>query len=29
MNYLKCSDCKIGLILNFSKMKLEIKRVAY
>ena len=29
INYLKCSDCKIGLILNFAKMKLEIKRVAY
>ena len=25
LNYLKCSGCKIGLILNFGKLKLEIK----
>ena len=29
INYLKCSGCKIGLILNFAKLKLEIKRVIY
>lgn len=29
INYLKCSGCKVGLILNFGKMKLEIKRVVY
>lgn len=29
INYLKCSGCKIGLILNFAKMKLEIRRVIY
>ena len=29
INYLKCSGCKVGLILNFGKMKLEIKRVIY
>jgi GxxExxY protein len=29
INYLKCSGCKIGLILNFGRMKLEIKRVVY
>jgi GxxExxY protein len=29
INYLKCSGCKIGLILNFGKMKLEIKRVIF
>lgn len=27
LNYLKVSGCKVGLILNFGKMKLEIKRV--
>ncbi|MFC4213131.1 GxxExxY protein [Pedobacter lithocola] len=27
LNYLKCSDCKVGLILNFGKASLEIKRV--
>ncbi|MBS1542400.1 MAG: GxxExxY protein [Bacteroidetes bacterium] len=27
INYLNCSGCKVGLILNFGKMKLEIKRV--
>lgn len=29
LNYLKCSGCKIGLILNFGKLKLEIKRVIF
>lgn len=29
INYLKCSGCKVGLILNYGKMKLEIKRVVY
>ncbi len=29
INYLKCSGCKVGLILNFGKMKLEIKRVVF
>ncbi|GGI27467.1 GxxExxY protein [Pedobacter mendelii] len=27
INYLKCSDCTVGLILNFSKPTLEIRRV--
>ena len=29
INYLICSGCKVGLILNFGKMKLEIKRVEF
>ena len=29
LNYLKCSGCKVGLLLNFGKMKLEIKRVIF
>jgi GxxExxY protein len=29
LNYLKVSGCKVGLILNFGKMKIEIKRVVY
>jgi GxxExxY protein len=29
INYLKCSGCKVGLILNFGRMKLDIKRVVY
>ena len=29
LNYLKCSGCKVGLILNFGKMKLDIKRVVF
>jgi GxxExxY protein len=27
LNYLKCSGCKVALILNFGRSKLEIKRV--
>jgi len=29
INYLKCSGCELGLILNFGKSKLEIKRVLF
>jgi GxxExxY protein len=29
INYLKCSGCKVGLILNFGRVKLEIKRVVF
>jgi GxxExxY protein len=29
LNYLKCSGCKVGLILNFGRMKLDIKRVIF
>ena len=29
LNYLKCSGCKVGLILNFARLKLEIKRVVF
>ena len=29
LNYLRCSGCKVGLILNFAKMKLDIKRVIF
>jgi len=29
INYLKCSCCKIGLILNFGRSKLDIKRVIF
>jgi GxxExxY protein len=29
INYLRVSGCKIGLILNFAKLKLEIKRVIF
>ena len=29
LNYLRCSECKVGLILNFGKSKLEIKRVVF
>jgi GxxExxY protein len=29
INYLKCSGCKVGLILNFGREKLEIKRVVF
>ncbi|WP_153800830.1 GxxExxY protein [Foetidibacter luteolus] len=27
INYLKCSGCKVGLILNFGRTKLDIKRM--
>jgi len=27
INYLRCSSCKIGLILNFGRSRLDIKRV--
>jgi GxxExxY protein len=29
INYLKVSGCNVGLILNFSRLKLEIKRVIF
>lgn len=29
INYLKCSGCKVGLILNFGKDKLQIKRLVF
>jgi GxxExxY protein len=29
INYLKCSGCKVGLILNFGRSKLEIKRIVF
>lgn len=29
INYLKCSDCKVGLVLNFGKPTLEIRRVVF
>lgn len=29
INYLRCSGCKVGLILNFGRMKLGIKRVVF
>jgi GxxExxY protein len=29
INYLKVSGCKVGLILNFSASKLQIKRVVF
>ena len=29
LNYLKCSGCRIALILNFAKLKLEVKRVIF
>lgn len=29
INYLKSSGCKVGLILNFGKKKLDIKRVVF
>lgn len=29
LNYLKCSGCKVGLILNFGRLKLDIKRVVF
>jgi GxxExxY protein len=29
INYLRCSGCKVGLVLNFGRLKLDIKRVVY
>jgi len=29
INYLKCSGCKVGLILNFGRDKLQIKRLVF
>jgi GxxExxY protein len=29
INYLKCSGCKVGLILNFGRNKLDIKRMVF
>jgi GxxExxY protein len=29
INYLKCSGCKVGLILNFGRIKLGIKRLVF
>jgi len=29
INYLKCADCKVGLVLNFGKPTLEIRRVVF
>ena len=29
INYLKCSGCKVGLILNFGRARLDIKRVVF
>lgn len=29
INYLKCSGCKVGLILNFGRNKIEIKRLVF
>jgi len=29
INYLKCSGCEVGLILNFGRIKLDIKRVVF
>ena len=29
INYLKVSDCKVGLIFNFAAAKLQIKRVVF
>ena len=29
LNYLKCSRCKVGLILNFRTSSVEIKRVIF
>jgi GxxExxY protein len=29
LNYLKCSECEVGLLLNFGRSKLEIKRMVF
>ncbi len=29
INYLKCSGCKVGIILNFGRTRLDIKRVVF
>lgn len=29
LNYLRVSGCKVGLIVNFGKMKLDIRRVVF
>ena len=29
INYLKISGCKLGLIVNFGRLKLEFKRIVY
>lgn len=29
LNYLKCSGCKVGLIINFGTSSVEIKRVVF
>jgi GxxExxY protein len=29
INYLKCSECSVGLVLNFGKPTLEIRRVVF
>ncbi len=29
INYLKCAGCKVGQILNFGRIKLDIKRVVF
>ena len=29
LNYLKCSGCEVGLLLNFGRRKLEIKRMVF
>ena len=29
INYLKCSGCRLGLILNFGKSEMDIKRVVF
>lgn len=29
INYLRVSRCKVGLILNFARLKLEVKRVIF
>ncbi|MBL4587692.1 MAG: GxxExxY protein [Flavobacteriales bacterium] len=29
LNYLKCSGCKVGLVINFGTSSVEIKRVVF